>query len=97
MLIAPTATPIASIDQSNVNQTQQNSVQQSVQSKKATDTVQISAKAQELAGTELKKTPEQQSEIFIAKQAENNKVADQQQRINPLTYQPTNNKIDVVT
>jgi len=97
MIITPAATPVAAIDQSNVNQSQQNIVQQSEQSRKATDTVQISPRAQELAGSETPISPAQQADIRIAKQAVESEAINQQQPVNSLTHQPANSKIDVVT
>jgi len=57
MIILPVSTPAIAIDQNTVNQSQQNQINQSEQSRKATDTVVVSSKAREMAGTELNYSP----------------------------------------
>ena len=52
MIILPAATPAVAIDQNTINQSQQNQSQSLQDAKKATDTVQLSAEARKLAGTE---------------------------------------------
>ncbi|MDQ6969937.1 MAG: hypothetical protein Q9M16_05465 [Mariprofundus sp.] len=60
MIIAPTTTPAAVLDQSSVNQSQQQQVQSAEFSRKASVTVQFSPEARELAGTENKESSPQQ-------------------------------------
>jgi len=96
MIILPASTPAVAVDQSSLNQAQQNQVQSSEQSRKATDTVQISPKALELAGTELKQSPTQVAEARAVKQVEEAVEVDKQQPVNPATQKPESNKIDVV-
>jgi len=60
MIIAPTTTPAAVLDQSSVNQSQQQQVQSAEFSRKASVTVQISSEARELAGAENKESTAQQ-------------------------------------
>jgi len=60
MIIAPTATPAALLDQSSLNQSQQQQTQNTELSRKASVTVQLSPEARELAGAENKETPQQQ-------------------------------------
>jgi len=96
MIILPAATPAVAIEQNNVNQAQQNQVQSSEQSRKATDTVQISPKALELAGTDLKQSPVQAAESNVIKQASEAVEVNKQQPVNPTTQKPESTKIDVV-
>lgn len=52
MIILPVSTPAVAIDQNTVNQSQQNQSQSLQDSRKATDTVQLSAEARRMAGAE---------------------------------------------
>ena len=97
MIIVPTATPAAVLDQNTVNQSQQNQVQSAEQSRTASVTVQLSAEARELAGTENKETPPQQkAEVQANKEIVQAVETQKQQPINETTKLPENNKIDVV-
>ncbi len=103
MIILPTTTPAAVIDQSSVNQSQQQQVSSAEQSRKATVTVQLSSEARELAGAENKEAaPQQKAEIQLRIEAHADKLvnlaaeAQKQQPINETTNRPENNKIDIV-
>jgi uncharacterized transporter YbjL len=105
MIIMSASTPTAIIDLSNNNQSQQQQVQSAEQSKKATDTVQVSAQAREMAGTELNNRPvASNAPIAIQKAADNevaervadNEVIEQQRPSNPVTHKPETTKIDIV-
>jgi len=52
MIIMPVSTPAVAVDQNNVNQSQQNQSQSLQDSRKATDTVQLSSEARKMAGVE---------------------------------------------
>jgi len=103
MIILPTTPPAAVIDQSSVNQSQQQQVSSAEQSRKASVTVQLSSEARELAGAENKETvPQQKAEIQLRIEAHADKLvslavdAQKQEPINQTTKQPENNKIDIV-
>jgi hypothetical protein len=105
MIIMPATTPTAIIDLSNNNQSQQQQMQSIEQSKQATDTVQVSAQAREMAGTGQNNNPVAASApIAIQKAADNevaervadNEVIEQQRPSNPVTHKPETTKIDVV-
>ena len=101
MIILPTSTPVALTDFSQNNQSQQQLVQHAEQSKKATDTVQLSAQARELAGNKLAQNQAPLNPLQAADNEANEAVADneqieQQRPVNPLTQQPVNTKIDII-
>ncbi len=97
MIIVPTATPAAAIDQNTVNQTQQNQVQSAEQSRQASVTVQVSSEARQLAGAENKEaTPQQKVEVQVGKELAQAIEVNKQQPVNQSTKLPENNKIDVV-
>ena len=97
MIIVPTATPAAVLDQNTVNQTQQNQVQSAEQSRRASVTVQVSSEARELAGAENKETaPQQKAEAQANKAIAQAIEVNKQQPVNQTTKLPENNKIDVV-
>jgi len=97
MIIVPTATPAAVLDQNTVNQTQQNQVQGAEQSRQATVTVQVSSEARELAGAENKETgPQQKAEVQANKEIVQAVEVNKQQPVNQTTKLPENNKIDIV-
>ena len=54
MIILPVSTPAVAIDQNSVKQSEQNDTQALQKSRKATETVQISSEARQLAGAESK-------------------------------------------
>jgi len=106
MIIMPTATPLALTDVNQNNQTQQQHIQNSEQSKKTTDTVQVSAQAREMAGSGLENgsagshtipvsAPAVSDREAVEKVADN-EVAEQQRPSNPLTGIPETTKIDIV-
>lgn len=100
MIILPTTTPAAVTDLSNSNQTVHQQIQSSEQSRKATDTVQISAHAQELAGSGLqsRQSPAVQSmaDNEAAEKVADNEIAETQRLSNPATGVVEKNRIDVV-
>jgi len=105
MIIMPTATPVAINDINISNQSQQQQIQIAEESKKATDTVQVSAQAREMAGTELNNKPAANSDPVVVQKAADNKVAEkiadnkvieQQRPANPVTQKPETTKIDIV-
>jgi len=105
MIIMPTTTPVAIADISNNNQSQQQQIQSIEQSRQATDTVQVSAQARKIAGTELNNKPAANSEPVAVQKAANNEVAEkvadnkiveQQRPHNPVTQKSETTKIDVV-
>jgi len=105
MIILPAATPVALADLGNLNQSQQNQVSQSEQSRKATDTVQLSAQAKQLAGAQLHNSPTTNTQPTAQHIASDNeateKVADneaveQQRPTNPQTQRPETTKIDML-
>jgi len=105
MIILPTATPVAAADFGNTNQSQQNQVNQSEHSRKATDTVQLSSEARQMAGTELNpKTsattaplpPQQLADIEVAEKVADNEAVEQQRPVNPSSKQPETTKIDLL-
>jgi len=105
MIILPTTTPVAIADVNNNNQTAQQQIQNVEQSNKATDTVQVSSQAREMAGTELNNKPAANNEpAAVQKAADNNvaekvadnKIAEAQRPSNPVTQKPESTKIDVV-
>jgi len=98
MIIAPTTTPAAVLDQNSVNQSQQQQVQSSKDSRKATVTVQISSQARELAGTKNndETPPQQKADAQVIKQANEAIEVSKQQAVNPTSKLPESNKIDVV-
>jgi len=105
MIILPTTTPVAIADVNNNNQTTQQQIQNAEQSKKASDTVQVSAQAREMAGTELNNKPAANSEPAavqkaadnnVAKRVADNKVIEAQRPSNPVTQKHETTKIDIV-
>jgi len=97
MIIAPTTTPVALLDQNSVNQSQQQQVQSTEYSRKASVTVQLSSEARELAGTENKEAPlQQKAEAQITKQVNAAVETTKQQPVNPTSKQPENNKISIL-
>jgi len=106
MIIMPTATPLALTDASQSNQTQQQHTQQAEQSKRTTDTVQLSAQAREMAGGGLQNEPAPNPTIQTpvqtltdreaAETVADHDVIEQQRPSNPLTGIPTATKIDIL-
>ncbi len=105
MIIMPTATPAAITDLSYTNQSQQQHIQNAEQSKKATDTVQVSAQAREMAGDSLSNAPaannapaaiQQVADNEAAEKVVDNEVIEQQRPSNPITHKPETTKIDVL-
>ncbi len=102
MIILPTTPPVALGDQNSVNQSLQHQFQNAKQSKKATDTVQLSAQAQEMAGgglTNQHNTPaaiRQAADNEAAETVADNKVAEAQRPTNPVTQKPESTKIDIL-
>lgn len=98
MIIAPTITPAAALDQNSVKQSQVQQVQSTEDSRKATVTVQVSSQARELAGTKSNNEtpPQQQAEAQVIKKANEAIEINKQQPINPTSKQPKSNKIDIV-
>lgn len=106
MIILPASTPAAVVDFGNLNQSQQNQVNQSEQSRKATDTVQLSHQARQLAGAQLHNSPAQTSQPVAAVHAaaENeatekvadNEAVEQARPVNPQTQKPETTKIDLL-
>jgi len=101
MIILPTTTPAANIEQFGLNQHQQQHIQNSEQSRKATDTVQLSAQARELASSHQHQQAEAAITPATVQLAADNEVAEkvvieQQRPSNPVTHQPNATKIDIV-
>lgn len=105
MIISPSVAPVALIDQNSTNQTQNSQIQNSEQSRKATDTVQVSAQARELAGTEQNNKPvastspaaiQKAADNEVAEKVADNEVIEQQRPSNPITHKPETTKIDVL-
>ncbi|EAU55671.1 hypothetical protein [Mariprofundus ferrooxydans] len=105
MIILPASTPAAVVDFGNLNQSQQNQVSQSEQSRKATDTVQLSPQSRQLAGAQLHNSPTQNSqpvELHIAAEKEatekvaDNEAVEQARPVNPQTQKPETTKIDLL-
>jgi len=105
MIILPTTTPAILADVNNNNQTIHQQIQNAEQSKKATDTVQVSAQAREIAGGGLNNKPAANVDpVTVQKAADNeaaekvadNEVAEQQRPTNPITNKPETTKIDIV-
>jgi len=105
MIILPTTTPAANVAQFDLNQSQQQHIQNSEQSRKATDTVLLSAQARELASThqhqqaEASNTPatiQRAADNEVAEKVADNEVIEQQRPSNPVTHQPNASKIDIV-
>jgi len=105
MIIMPAATPLAISDVSINNQSQQQHVQLAEESKKATDTVQVSAQARELAGANLNNKPDvNTAPAAIQKAADNevtervadNEAVEQQRPTNPVTNKPETTKINIL-
>jgi hypothetical protein len=102
MIILPVTTPAAAIDQNSVNQAQQNQLQSSEDSRKATDTVKISAEAQQLADNSVNSNAPKEANDptrIMAQEAakaltEAPKSDDVQK--NPVTQKPEGSKIDIV-
>ncbi|MDQ6968791.1 MAG: hypothetical protein Q9M14_08935 [Mariprofundaceae bacterium] len=69
MIIAPTITPAAQLNQTFVNQSQQQQVTSAESSRKASVTVQFSPEARELAGTENKESTQQKRQEAFQKTA----------------------------
>ena len=105
MIILPTTTPAALTDVNNNNQTIHEQIQSAVHSKRATDTVQVSAQARELAGSGLNNGPAANNVPATAQRATDNEMAEKvadneaieaQRPSNPVTNKPETSKIDVV-
>jgi len=105
MIILPASTPVALADFGNLNQSQQNQVSQSEQSRKATDTVQLSAQAKEMAGAQLHSSPTQvqqptaqhiASDNEATEKVADNEAVEQARPVNPQTQKPETTKIDVL-
>jgi len=105
MIIMPAATPVAISDVSINNQSQQQQIQLAEESKKATDTVQVSVQARELAGADLNNKPaantapaaiQKAADNEVAERVADNEVAEQQRPTNPVTNKPETTKIDIV-
>jgi len=105
MIILPTTTPAANIEQFGLNQHQQQHIQNSEHSRKATDTVQLSAQARELAGSHQHQQAEATitpatvklaADNEVAEKVADNEVIEQQRPSNPITHQPNATKIDIV-
>jgi len=105
MIILPTTTPAANIERFDFTQHQQQHIQNSEQSRKATDTVQLSTQARKLAGshqhqqTEAVITPatiQLAADNEVAEKVADNEVIEQQRPSNPVTHQPNATKIDIV-
>jgi len=105
MIILPTATPLALTDLNSSTQTRHQQIQLAEQSKKATDTVQVSAQAREMAGAGLRNhhsgtapaAIQQAADHEAAETVADNEVAEQQRPHNPVTQQTESTKIDIVT
>ncbi len=85
MIILPTTTPVAAIDFSNLNQSQQNQTNQAEQSKRATDTVMVSSEARQMAGTELNSKPSSYSAAIVPQQVESTNAPAAPQQVAPST------------
>jgi len=105
MIILPAATPVAVADVGNLNQSQQNQINQSEQSRKATDTVQLSPEAKQLAGAQLHNSPTASSQPTaqhiaadneVTEKLADNEAVEQQRPVNPQTQRPETTKIDVL-
>ncbi len=105
MIIMPAATPVAIADLTNNNQSQQQQIQNVEQSRKATDTVQVSAQARKMAGAELNNKPaannnpvaiQKAADNEIAEKVADNEIIEQQRPSNPVTNKPETTKIDIV-
>lgn len=105
MLISPTIPPVALVDQNSVNQSLNNQIANAEQSRKATDTVQLSAEAKNLANADLNSSSNRQHivqntsasrENEALETAPDNESSESQQPVNNLTQQSTTTKIDVV-
>jgi len=106
MIILPTSTPAILADVNNNNQTQHQQMQNAEQSKKASDTVQISAQAREMAGSGLNnnRPPATNDPVAVIKAADNEAaeaVADNENTeaarpANPVTGIPDNNRINLI-
>jgi len=106
MIIMPTATPLALTDVNQNNQAQHQHIQNAEQSKKTSDTVQVSAQAREMAGGGLHNDSAGSNTIQMPVQAvtdreatekvADNEVSEQQRPSNPLTGIPVATKIDIL-
>jgi len=100
MIILPATTPAALVDQNSVNQAEQNQVEISQQSRKASDTVQFSPRALELAGNPVNESSSQQA-AEVRRGGENDADSDEvrqaaAQQPAPQSGQAPASKIDVV-
>jgi len=101
MIIMPTVTPLALTDLNQNNQTQHQQIQNAEQSKKTTDTVQLSAQARALAGSGLHPNPtlvdpNALADREMAEKVADNEIVERQRPVNPLTQRPETTKIDIV-
>ncbi|MDX8405758.1 MAG: hypothetical protein R8K50_06370 [Mariprofundus sp.] len=105
MIILPSSTPAAVSDFGNFNQTQQNHISQSEQSRKATDTVQLSPQSLQLASAQMHNNPTASVQSVAPHVAADNesleKVADNeavelQRPVNPQTQRPETTRIDLL-
>jgi len=105
MIILPTTTPAVLADVNNNNQTVHQHIQNAEQSKKASDTVQVSAQARKMAGSELDNKPaasfdpltvQKAADNEVAEKVADNEIAEAQRPSNPVTQKPETSKIDVV-
>jgi len=103
MIILPTATPLALTDLNSSTQSRHQQIQLAEQSKKATDTVQVSAQAREMAGAGLRNhhsrtapTAIQAANHEAAEKTADNEIAEQQRPRNPVTQQTESTKIDIL-
>ncbi len=105
MIILPTTTPAVLADVNSNNQTVHQQIQNAEQSKRASDTVQVSAQAREMAGSGLNnKAAANFDPVTVQKAADNeaaekvadNEIAEAQRPSNPVTQRPETTKIDIV-
>ncbi|GAV19098.1 hypothetical protein MMIC_P0027 [Mariprofundus micogutta] len=102
MIILPVSTPVASIDQSHVNQTQLNHTRSLEDSRIATDTVKISAEAQHLSSSLVNdKAAPSGNDAARAIIADAKKALQEPPKVdvpkNPATQTPESNRIDVLS
>ncbi len=74
MIISPTLPPAAAIEQSSVNQSLLNQIDSSQQSRRATDTVQLSSEARNLASTKLDNNNNANNAQLAAKNPNDNEL-----------------------
>ncbi|MDQ6992186.1 MAG: hypothetical protein Q9M31_01825 [Mariprofundus sp.] len=105
MIILPASTtPIASTDFTNLRQSQQNITSQSEQSRKATDTVQLSSEAKQLASAQAHNSSAvnvavsapQSTDSEATETVADNEAVEQQRPVNLQTQKPETTKIDVL-